>query len=158
MRLFSPWLERGHRPLGGLLRGLVRVLEPLADPAVSLYALTVPPGDRRLFADPAVRRMFQDDLLLGGRRQMQALLLDVVLFGRPWGFALGDVRTPVHLWYGSADNIVPLHHGEHLAERLPHAVLRIREDEGHLGGLGASREIFDTLLARWPDEDLPLLA
>ena len=108
------------------MRGLVRLLEPLADPAVGLFARQMPPGDQRVFEDAAVRLMFQEDLILGSRRNMQAICLDVVLFGRPWGFALADIEVPVHLWYGDADIIVPLHHGRHLAERIPGAQLRIR--------------------------------
>ena len=63
---------------------------------------------------------------------------------------LRQIETPVYLLYGDADNIVPIAHGEHLAERLPNADFRIRPGEGHLGGLGASEEIFDDLLAHWP--------
>ena len=37
-----------------------------------------------------------------------------------------------------------------MAEQLPNASFRIREGEGHLGGLGASEEIFDDLLSHWP--------
>ena len=91
-----------------------------------------------------------DDIRVGGRRNMQALCLDVTLFARDWGFALEDIRVPVHLWYGDADIIVPLHHGEHMAKQIPGATLRVRPGEGHLGGLGASREIFEALLAHWP--------
>jgi pimeloyl-ACP methyl ester carboxylesterase len=57
----------------------------------------------------------------------------------------------VHLWYGDSDTIVPRQHGEHLAARIPGAKLRIRPEEGHLGGLGASREVFDALLGHWPE-------
>jgi hypothetical protein len=46
-------------------------------------------------------------------------------------------------------------HGEHLAERIPGAKLRIRSQEGHLGGLGASQEIFDALLEHWADAEAP---
>jgi pimeloyl-ACP methyl ester carboxylesterase len=145
IRAFAPWMRRARQPVGGALRGLIRLLEPLADPAVDLFASRMPPGDRRVFADRAVRRMFQEDLILGARRNMQALCLDVVMFGRDWGFALGDIEVPVHLFYGDADVIVPVSHGEHLAQRIPGAKLSIRPGEGHLGGLGASREIFSAI-------------
>jgi len=151
-RTLSPFLRATHAPLGGALRRLVLALEPLGDQAIDLFASFMPPGDKRVFADPSVREMFQEDLLLGSRRYMQALLLDAALFGRPWGFALKDIRVPIHMWYGDADNIVPMAHGEHMAERIPDAVLRIRPEEGHLGGLGASREIFDAILGHWDDE------
>ncbi len=151
VRYFEPLLRRTHGPLGGFMRGLVRVLEPFADPVTDLFARFMPPGDQRVFEDQAVRRMFQQDLILGSRRYMQAMFLDALLFGRPWGFALADIRVPIHLWYGDSDTIVPVHHGEHLAERIPGSKLRIRSQEGHLGGLGASQEILDALLGHWPD-------
>jgi pimeloyl-ACP methyl ester carboxylesterase len=140
--------------VGGLLRGLVHLLEPLADPAVDFFARWISPGDQRLFEDAAMRRMFQEDLILGGRLNMQAICLDVSLFARPWGFALEEVEVPVHLWYGDSDTIVPVEHGQHLAKRIPRAVLRIRPGEGHLGGLGAADEIFDAVFADWPARDL----
>jgi pimeloyl-ACP methyl ester carboxylesterase len=103
-----------------------------------------------MFEDPAIRHMFEDDILLASRKQMQAMIHDVVIFGKDWGFLLSEIDTPVYLLYGDADNIVPVEHGEHLAERLPNAEFRIRPGEGHLGGLGASEEIFNDLLAHWP--------
>jgi pimeloyl-ACP methyl ester carboxylesterase len=157
-RILEPLLRRTHQPLGTLLSGAIRVLEPLADAVTDLFASLMPRGDQRVFEDAALRRMFQEDLILGSRGQMQAVWLDAVLFARPWGFALADIRVPVHLWYGDADTIVPVRHGEHLAERIPGAQLRIRRDEGHLGGLGASREVLDAVLAHWPGASEPARA
>ena len=152
-RLMSPVFAYTHKPLDPIMRSLVRVLEPLADRAVDLFASMMPPGDQRVFADPEIRKMFQDDLLRGSRRHMQAIFLDAILFGREWGFSLEAIRVPIHMWYGDSDNIVPVEHGEHMAEKIPHSTLRVRAEEGHLGGLGASREIFDTLLGHWPEAD-----
>jgi len=150
-RRFSRLTRYTRWPMGAFMRGLIRVLEPFADPTIDLFARLMPPGDQRVFADEATRLMFADDLMRGARAGMQALFLDAVLFGRHWGFALGDIRVPVHLWYGDADNIVPVEHGEHIAERIPNAVLRVRPEEGHLGGLGASDEIMDAVLSVWED-------
>jgi len=58
----------------------------------------------------------------------------------------------VHLFYGDADNIVPLEHGRHLARILPSAKLIIRPEEGHLGGLGATDEVFEALLGEGFDD------
>jgi pimeloyl-ACP methyl ester carboxylesterase len=150
-RVLSPFFRVAHKPLDPVMRGLVRALEPLGERAIDLFASMMPPGDQRVFADPAVRRMFQEDITRGSRQYMQAAFLDAILFGRDWGFSLEDIPVPIHLWYGDADNIVPVAHGEHIAARLPQAVLRVRAEEGHLGGLGASHEIFDALLGHWPD-------
>jgi pimeloyl-ACP methyl ester carboxylesterase len=139
-------------PLGFVLPRLLPALEALGEPAMDLLASFMPPGDQRVFEDPGIRKMFIEDILLGSRRHMQAFLMDAILFGRPWGFSLSDVRVPVHMWYGDADVIVPISHGEHMAERIPHASLRVRPEEGHLGGLGASDEVFDALLGHFDDE------
>jgi pimeloyl-ACP methyl ester carboxylesterase len=152
-RLMGPVFRYSHGSLDPVMRGLIRVLEPLADQAVDLFASMMPPGDRRVFADPDTRRMFQQDLLHGSRHHMQAIFLDAILFGRHWGFSLADIEVPIHMWYGDADNIVPVAHGEHMARVIPRAVLRVRPEEGHLGGLGASREIFEALLGHWPGAD-----
>lgn len=150
VRLLGPRMKHLRPALNRLLVGLVHRLENHADRAVDIFSRFMPPGDQAMFEDAALREVFVEDIMLGSRKQMQALLHDVVLFGRDWGFELADVETPVYLLYGDADNIVPLHHGQHMAERLPNAELRVRPGEGHLGGLGASPEIFDSLLAHWP--------
>ncbi len=142
----GPALRALASPLGAGMRGFVRVMRPFADRATFLFARLMPPGDQRVFQDPAVRWMFQEDIMLGSRCYMEALFHDVALFGRHWGFEIRNVRVPVHLFYGDADNIVPLEHGEHLARLLPNAKLVIRPQEGHLGGLGATDEIFAALL------------
>lgn len=149
-RTLAPVIKHLRVPLNRLLVRLIRRLEPHVGTAMDTFARFMPPGDRLVFEDPAVRSMFEDDILLGSKNQMQAMLHDVAVFGRDWGFELGKITTPVYLLYGDADNIVPLKHGVHMAQRLPNAELRVRAGEGHLGGLGASEEIFNDLLAHWP--------
>ena len=147
--MLSPILPWIAPPLGVGLRAFVLAAQPLADPITDLFLTLLPPGDALVFADPATRRMFHEDLIHGSRSWMQAFLLDAALFGRPWGFGLAGVRVPVHLMFGDADNVVPLAHGEHMARILPRATLSIRPTEGHLGGLGAADDIFDALLGEW---------
>ncbi len=150
MRRGSPLLQYTHRPLGSMMTSLVRALEPRADMWMDLFAKLLSEGDQRVFADPGMRRMFIEDLVGGSRSDMRAFMFDTVLFGRHWGFLLGDLEVPVHLLYGDSDNIVPLEHAYHMAEKIPGARLSIREDEGHLGGLGASEEIFQAIIDDWP--------
>ncbi len=151
-RMFSPILKHSRAPLNIVMRRLIWALEPLADQAVDLAASMMPAGDRRIFADPATRHMFKDDLIRGSRKQMQAIFHDARLFGRDWGFSLKNLRVPIYMWYGDADNIVPVEHGAHMAEQIPDVVFRVRPNEGHLGGLGASHEIIDAILSHWPEK------
>ena len=145
----APILRQVHAPLGVLMRGVVLGMKPWADQVTDLFLKLLPPGDRAVFDDPATRQMFHDDLIHGARNDMRAMWLDMALFGRHWGFSLQDIQVPVRMWFGDADNIVPLEHAEHMQRLLPDSELVIRAEEGHLGGLGATHEILDGIFEAW---------
>lgn len=136
-------------PLSIVLSGLLWTLRPLASPGLDLYARFSPEGDRRIFARPEIKAMFIDDLLGGSRRGLRAPIYDLVLFTRPWGFSVSDIKVPIRWWHGDADHIVPLAHGVHLLPLIPDAELYVRPGESHLGGLGAAEDVLGTLLALW---------
>ncbi len=144
-RIASPIMKHVRAPLNLLMRNLIRVAAPRADQLVQLVTSRMPPGDRQLFTNPLTRQMFIEDIVNGGRDQMQAFLIDSYLFGRDWGFLLKDIRVQVHMWHGDADPIIPLEHCQHMVDLIPGATFRVRPGEGHLGGLGAFHEIADTL-------------
>jgi len=145
----SPVLRWGRVPLGVALATFLRVVKPLASPAVDVYALLSPEGDRRLLVRPEVKAMFIDDLFRGHPRQFEGPIADVIAFTRDWGFPVSDVSVPVVWWHGDADHIIPFAHGVHMVSRLPDAELRVMHGESHLGGLGISEEILRTLLELW---------
>ena len=146
----APLLSIARVPLGVALTGAIRLVRPLAGPALDLYAAVQPPGDRKLLARPEFKAMFLDDLLNGSRFQTSAPLTDLVLFTRDWGFSAADVTVPVRWWHGDDDHIVPLAHGQHLVERLPDATLKVIAGESHLGGLGIAQEVLGTLMELGP--------
>jgi len=141
----APFLRVARVPMGFALAQVIRVVKPLGGPAVSLYGSVQPVGDRTLLSRPEFKAMFVDDLVNGSRHQMSAPLADLLLFTRPWGFALADVAAPVHWWHGDADHIVPFDHGRHCVERLPDATLTVIDGESHLGGLGIARDVLATV-------------
>ena len=143
---FAPVLGALRVPLGYALTSFIRVSRPIGQPMLRLYAMTSPAGDRALLERPEFGAMFLDDLQTSGGRSMRAVIHDAILFTRHWGFEVGDVHQPVIWWHGDADHIIPLAHAHHLVPRLPRAELRIRPGESHLGGLGATHEVLQSLV------------
>ena len=79
------------------------------------------------------------DLRNAAGDQFKAIIFDVVLFGRHWGFELADIEVPVWFWHGDADFFVPLSHGEAMADTVEGAVLHFRPGAGHLATLEMTR-------------------
>jgi pimeloyl-ACP methyl ester carboxylesterase len=65
-----------------------------------------------------------------------ALIDDDLAYVRPWGFE--PRNGPTLLVHGTADRMVPAHHSERLAHRIPTAELRLIEGAGHISVLPAA--------------------
>lgn len=149
---YEPLLRHLREPLGVMLTLLAWVLRPAASPVFNLYMRLSPEGDRAVFARPEMKAMFIDDLLQGSRWGLRAPIYDLVLFTRPWGFRLRDIRVPIRFWHGDADHLVPLAHGRHQAKLVRDSKLFIRPGESHLGSLAAAEQVLDAILELWPKE------
>ncbi|MCV7355040.1 alpha/beta fold hydrolase [Mycolicibacterium fluoranthenivorans] len=145
----APVLEVAGLPIRLVAGTLIKLLGPVASPALEIYARISPEGDRRLLGRPEFKAMFLDDLLNGTRKQLAAPFADVIVFVRDWGFRLDEVKIPVHWWHGDKDHIVPFAHGAHVVTRLPEAEMTVLPGESHLGGLGRAEEILRTMLEIW---------
>jgi pimeloyl-ACP methyl ester carboxylesterase len=143
-------LRIGRVPFGVGLWSTIRLITPLAHPGLLAFASVMPPGDQEVLHDPEIEAMFIDDLELASRRQFRAVVNDGVLFGRPWGFELGEIDVPVRWWHGNADSIVSLGDAEDAVALIPDCELHIRPGESHLGGFAAAHEVLQTLDALWP--------
>jgi pimeloyl-ACP methyl ester carboxylesterase len=74
---------------------------------------------------------------------------DDLAFSRDWGISLEALghATPVAIWQGDQDRMVPSAHGEWLAANIPLARARVRPGDGHLTLMtNRSGEILDDLL------------
>jgi pimeloyl-ACP methyl ester carboxylesterase len=113
-----------------------------ASPESFVAALTDAGGDvdRRALASPALRERFLRDARETLRRNAAALLRDVVLAARSWGFDVGAVRVPAFVWHGLEDVYAPPAMAKFLAATIPGARAWLYAGEGHL-------LMFD----RWPE-------
>ena len=146
----APLLALGRVPIGFGLAQAIRLVRPVAGRIIDTYAAVQPRGDKELLARPEFRAMFLDDILNGARFHFGAVLSDVILFTRHWGFEAADVQVPVHWWHGDSDHIIPHAHGVHLSRRLPNARFTTVDGESHLGGLGVATEVLSQLMELGP--------
>ncbi len=147
--LVAPLIEIGGTPIRLAASALIRLIRPVASPALEVYARMSPEADRMLLARPEFKAMFLDDLLNGSRKQLAAPFADIVVFARDWGFRLDEVKVPVRWWHGDRDHIVPFAHGDHVVAKLPDAELFHLPGESHLAGLGRAEEILRTMIEVW---------
>lgn len=69
---------------------------------------------------------------------------DDLAFLTGWGFDLAGIGTPLSIWQGAEDRMVPYAHGQWLAARLPAAAVHLDPAHGHLSLL---LDAFDDVLA-----------
>ena len=147
-RTFSDPIRRADVVLGPALRLLILGLTPAVDVAYLAVLRIMKEGDQRVLSSPGMSDMFIDDLLEGVRGGgLGAVLQDVVLFGRDWGFRVRDVTQPVYWWHGRDDVIVPFAHGRHMAGLIPDCTFTEQPGEAHLSGYLAADNALDAVTA-----------
>jgi pimeloyl-ACP methyl ester carboxylesterase len=118
------------------------------DPGAMLDAAMAdaPPVDREMLTRPDVRAMLVESLREGFANGPVGWFDDSYALSMPWGFDLGDVTVPVHMWYGEADRNVPLKAVERMAAQLRVDSFEIIAGAGHLGWLMQEEQVLRTLL------------
>jgi pimeloyl-ACP methyl ester carboxylesterase len=106
----------------------------------------LPAVDRALLTGEVGEDMaaiFREGLRVGS----DGWLDDDLAFVKPWGFSLAEVTVPTVLWQGTADLMVPVGHGQWLAERIPGVASHIEDGEGHLSiGIGSIDQMLQELV------------
>ena len=120
-----------------------------ADPGAALDSLMAdaPEVDRELLASPPLRSILVESLREGFANGSAGWFDDAWCLSSPWGFGLGDVVLPVHMWYGELDRNVPLRAVERMAAELDVATFELIPGGGHLSWLAHAQSIHETLLA-----------
>jgi len=140
----SAWeLEGMYLPLR-LMFTLCRNANPLLEPLVRFFGIQVPPEkyfkdlwqhlppvDRALICDPAIQNRMLESARENLRRGDDYILQEVVLASRDWGFKLDGIETPVDIWHGEQDRLVPPDLARRMAGKLRHGQTRFLPGSGH---------------------------
>ena len=122
----KPWLSRlVYRTMGTTAKLVPGTMLRQA-------SASMPPADRDTIRDPDVARAFLAMLAETFAQGPAGAQVDSALVASPWGFDPADVRVPVRMWHGDADENVPIDMARHLADRIPGAQLTVVPGEGHL--------------------------
>jgi pimeloyl-ACP methyl ester carboxylesterase len=57
---------------------------------------------------------------------------DDIAFTLDWGFDINDIKSPVSIWQGTEDLMVPLAHGKYLEAKVPNSTAHLLDGHGHL--------------------------
>ena len=135
----APWLARA------LAAAAVPVALRYVNRTYDLVAERAPAPDRALLQQPEIRAGLIDDMREALRAGGHGAIHELVLFGRPWGFRLADIRVPVVLWHGEADAQVPVSIARRFARRIPDCRARFLAHAGHFWLLDHYEEVLATL-------------
>ena len=118
----APWVLRAlYAALAALARRFPRRVERMLVGGMS-------EPDRALFAQPQFSGRFGRDLAGTGSR---GLVEDERLMPLPWGFEPEQVETPVLLWLGELDELVPARIWLEAPNRFPVCKTHVVPDAGH---------------------------
>lgn len=118
-----------------------------AEGVIASMATLLPPVDRAVLTDE-----FGADLAASFGAALQVSvdgwLDDDLAFVQDWGFGLDEIVSPVQLWQGDQDLMVPFAHGQWLAQHVPGVTAHLLPGEGHLSvTVGAIDRMLEGLLA-----------
>jgi pimeloyl-ACP methyl ester carboxylesterase len=125
------------------------------DPAryINLMQRKVHGVDRAVLTQPGIHDMLVADFTEGLRQGGRGMIDDMAAnHGKPWGFALEQIQTPVQFWYPALDHSVPPAMGRYLADQVPDAQFHLIENAGHMWALTNLREVLVSVAAKRTEE------
>jgi pimeloyl-ACP methyl ester carboxylesterase len=136
----------GPATLEPRLRRLAAGMDHLTGPKMvdALGSLVSDPDRAALTGE--VADALADSFKAGVSTGIEGWLEDDLAFTRDWGFDVASIRTPVSIWQGVEDRMVPTSHGRWLAANLRGARSHFLEGEGHISLWRHVDQILDELL------------
>ncbi len=105
-----------------------------------------PPADDEVLSDPEIRAVCVQSETEAFRHGLLAFSWDARLITCPWGFSLNEIKVPVQLWHGTADDSTSIRMARYMADKIPNCKLIVCEDEGHMLLIPHWEEILAALL------------
>jgi len=87
--------------------------------------------DVEILSRTNVRAVMELEAKRMSRTTGEAVAQDLEIFVADWGFELGDIKVPVHIWQGDADLSVPAMHARIMHEAISGSVLHEMPGAGH---------------------------
>jgi pimeloyl-ACP methyl ester carboxylesterase len=120
-----PWLIRpAYFPIA-----LVLARWPLT--RLDARAESLPPRDRAALETDGARRSLAASFRESVRQGSAGGAQEIRIYCRPWRFNPGKIETPVYLWHGDLDTIVPCAMTRHLVARIPQCRAAFLPEDGH---------------------------
>ncbi len=125
-----------HGYYKGLLRILIRrwmrsLKNPTTKSGGPFSGLMLSRSDRQVLFKQNFLQQVRLDFLEGFRQGPEALLQDLELLSRPWGFDLKEIKQPIQIWHGTSDYIVPPIASRILNSQLSTSRLYLSKGDGH---------------------------
>jgi pimeloyl-ACP methyl ester carboxylesterase len=97
-----------------------------------LAVKTLPESDQAVLADAELRESFIAGSQEAVRQGSRGVIKEAIIYTKPWGFSLSEIKVPVHLWHGDMDVNAPISMAERMVAEIPNATLHRCPGEGHL--------------------------
>ena len=126
----AAWFTIADEDLVAALGGLV--------PEIDVYALNEQ-GQAKIWAS-SIRRCLQNGI--------DGYIDDSLVFCKYWGFKPAEIQTPVTIWQGDLDLMVPFTHGQWLIKHIPNAKEMLEIGHGHISLIADKKQdIIDDLVS-----------
>jgi pimeloyl-ACP methyl ester carboxylesterase len=156
MRGMNPFVRfqlrlAGQVPLLGRLLAYANgwQLQHLGSGVYPLIQAALPPADQAIMQRPQVAAAIIHSVREALCLTLRGAVHELEIYNAPWDFSLAEIQTPVYLWHGEADNIVPVDMGRYLAQRIPACQAHFCPDQGHYSlAFGLIDEVLETIASQ----------
>lgn len=140
--LYTRLARSGHWTFDAAFAPLGWCARYLPDLFCRLVTASLPEVDREHMRDERFSMHFRAMQLEAFRQGGRGAAYESFLDYRPWGFDVGDVAVPTHIWQGDRDSFIPRAMGEYLERAIPGVDLHWATGKGHF-----NIEDWDAILA-----------